>query len=380
MSQHLAAFKASALKKGAFSGWFGIANKICSLRGVQVSILLLLALIEGTFCSALKATQAEQTPTIDSIVRSWKKQSAVFRSCRFELTERQEVPRAWIVRKAKRYVKTNKIDVGSDANGFVAAETVSKFYCDGDKMRFEIRGEIPSFSSKTLVAPFEEVGVFDAYQYRSVETSDPTGSRTQSRLAEGKNFVLTHNPLKPLLWKLRMNDKNIGIAEIEKYTVGPARHEVDGRSLFVLTEPIAESGKNEQTQISVDPAQDYAIVRVKRVDLKTGKINYQQDIGYVEDSVGGWIPSRWVSIQPLGASGAGISTSTITEYAINVPISESLFSLAFPPNTILINGQGQRISLQNGGRAWFIAGIALLIVLVSLWLAQKRLSLSWIRK
>jgi hypothetical protein len=91
----------------------------------------------------------------------------------------------------------------------------------------------------------------------------------------------------------------------------------------------------------VDPAREYIVLR-EHVVLN-GQDYSRMDTSYRRDLKFGWIPNAW-NFSSVGNRGTWLhsETATVTAYAINEPMHESIFQVEFPKGAqVTDEGSGQ---------------------------------------
>jgi hypothetical protein len=160
--------------------------------------------------------------------------------------------------------------------------------------------------------------------------------------------------LKAITLCLRPLDPNFdGGAPLSDFEIVSRDDAVDGRSCMLLRQRADASKHNVVFLLYVDPERDFVVLRwATEVD---GKLWAQLDIAYAQDAVIGWVPSGWNLFMPRGTNPERY-TCTVTDYALNEPLSDKLFVIDFPPGTYVVNrASGEQYLLRDGGEKRFIA-------------------------
>lgn len=124
---------------------------------------------------------------------------------------------------------------------------------------------------------------------------------------------------------------------------------VDGRQCNLLRLKSERSQQDVVHSLAVDPAREYVVVQ-HAVQVK-GRLSSQLDITYREDPIVGWVPNGWHVIR-LDRNGvvASRAKSVVSDYGLNEPLSDELFTIEFSPGTYVEDrASGTKYLLRSGG-------------------------------
>jgi hypothetical protein len=102
----------------------------------------------------------------------------------------------------------------------------------------------------------------------------------------------------------------------------------------------------------LDPARDYVIRRIRRMEKQRGgQLVQQVDVAYRPHNACGWVPASWVHRHYTPAGAAGRTTTVeVLDLRLNEPQPAELFDLRFPPGTTFYDARaGKAYRVQPDG-------------------------------
>lgn len=335
-----------------------------------LSLSFLIFLVTAEQVRSQDPGAANVLPSIDAIIAHWEKRTTQIQSARFVWTKRQEMPRASLVGAAAFFERDAKAPPIS-AEGIHVSETICTLSFEGEKMRFEMHGEVPSFESPTQLAPRNQVIVFDGNSTADYQPGAAKGERGQAIVAAEKNEILRDPAVTALLWNLRPNQL---AKEVESWEVSWTKDLQDGRIFVALTEPTAKLNGSLRRTFWLDQSKDYAIVRCLKTNVKTDKLVQQVDILLAIDKSVGWIASGWTYVQPGAHKESLIVISKVSEYSINGRAEgDTPFQIALPQGTLVVDLDGNKLKPSVFSNLfWLILAIGFVALFGLLWVGRRR--------
>ncbi len=346
--------------------------------GFHTTTLLVLLATQTFFIqSVCFGQEADKLANIHNIMKAWEIHADLIRSARFTFLKRQEIPRSVIADIPLELIQGGESAPPMSRKGIHASETTCTFLLEGDKMRFEMKGNIPSRTSSTELNSIHQTSVWNGFIFKQYIPTAGGKEHRQGVLGQGQNGIIQEPSILPLLLNLR---PNLIKTPMVKYSVAPSKPEKDGPGLLMLTEPNLGDKNPIVRRFWVDPAKDYAIVRYMETVSKTSALLLQVDLVLFLEPDNGWIPTAWTRIIPVPNNPAhAIDTVTVTESKINLAVENSDFDLFFPTGTILLDPNGNRIGpdMENKSLSkntlYLIVGFTLIGGVLVLKIFQRRL-------
>ena len=140
-----------------------------------------------------------------------------------------------------------------DREGLHVSEVQCTFSLDGDKTRLDLFGNAPTFSTPTLLAPFERIYAFDGKITKELWPNALSAGKAQGLLQGERNEVVEHPWARPFILNLR---PLFLLPTITKWEIGSAKGN-DGRVYITLSEPGALPAKPWRQVYWLDPAKDF---------------------------------------------------------------------------------------------------------------------------
>jgi len=210
-------------------------------------------------------------------------------------------------------------------------EVVHELWLKGNKLRFRMsNGGAPV---REVQSDSDHTSVFDGSEARTLQ--DPTADfphfqGTIQTLASD----LTQSVMQPLLWQFRQQSSDFGAFDVAKLQVMAGRLSINDIPCVHL------SGHEGRFEMFVSPEQDWSIVRYQTWTPGRRHLSWQIDIEYREpgaDSV--FAPNLWTEKSYSGEIQDSESASTMVLFEWNPDISDSLFRLDFPPETVVFDNR-----------------------------------------
>lgn len=302
------------------------------VRGMVLAGLLLFPLSSTAFA-------AEQPASKVAIIRAWKTRQQRVKSFRFVWTKNVIKTKEWNAEKAARFRR--RLQQEQD-------ETAKQRSGPTEDVEFEQRRILTVAADKTRLMDdgFSQVGgsnelwptvitsVFDNSKRTSLGTrKGPSGEIVPQASISKVNSEMEDSDVKPLLWCYRM------FAPSMQLSFRPERLEVTGEMAVIQGKRCVRL-RDGPVSLYVDPTRDFLPLRfiVYRADRE--RISVQMDVRYIDGGHHGWVPSAWSFVyqSPQGEPRV-LFTSTVNEYEINQPVSDSEFTLAIPVDTLVIDSR-----------------------------------------
>jgi hypothetical protein len=302
--------------------------------------LLCWFVIASCLSLATAGTRAQNPATsIEAIHNQWKSRQQKVRSFRFEWGGEHTV--------AKGALKTrSNLSIPEEHTTY---NTSFVLVVDGKRMRhcrdfIHIRTSSAGLQKSDWV--INEKG-FRSFLPREVQPY-PEGTISEASFDPG---WIDDPQLLPLLMTYRpFHILNTIVEEFpDRFMVVPGTYKIGDRPCVWLKEKATEPGQRI-TNLWVDPARDYVVLRLSQTDH--GVTAWQMSLSEYQRAEEIWVPVKWSVIvqNPEGSMNTSTSCS-VQSFRINQPIDPKEFELMFPVGTWIVDREKSEVYiLQEGGR------------------------------
>ena len=292
------------------------------IRRSLVITVVLLAL--GFFTPKIGAQQNETNDiTLSAVERAWRDRQDRIKTVQVEWDESRFFAQGSYPNLGNEKDKNPPQDVTVDVKGllfkldeqsriFTETEAWNPSSSDStsrDRYRSSFNGEISADCMDPGTLSYSLGTIFDSPRYKEVRSS----------------------VIRPLLLAYRPLAEGTLHIDLESFEILPDKVRVGEVDCVVLQQLDDGRGRVRESYL-LDPERDFLLIRF--FETVNEEPRFQTDIDYKEDPEHGWVPYRWKSIFMKG-QGRVVSSqvATVTQFALNTPISEEEFEIRFPPNT-----------------------------------------------
>ena len=282
------------------------------------------------------AAAAQGPVTAEAIVAAWQRRQDKVQSLKVEWTERQTYPKGSISKgipqrwkdKAALEGKPNLFDLFAPAED-TTIEVHATVLLDGAKMRYEHDRQQFSFETKK----FELIPYVSTFDGTTAKLFNPQGGLMDhypvGQIQDIKrNFDTNNLFVKPVIQHFRGIHPQMLMHEAEDLKITGRRVVIDGRACVEI-DWVKRRSDTVTNRLWLDPARDFAMARY--AILYDGRPAYKIDVRYRADPDVGWAPSEWEVVLFFDDGSVEESVrSTVTAFAINLPLPASEFDVEFP--------------------------------------------------
>jgi len=285
--------------------------------------------------------QDDETSSLDAIFKAWSTRQENTQSARFELSRRLSTRKFDL--EATLSEETTD-DASDDSNkspkpaNLITVEQKLTLLFDGERVGYEVDTE----GAKALDMPPRYQSTFDgtsSQMYGAIEPDDPKLGTGGGIITDRPHaFDMDSTGIRPMLLAIRAFHPALGRVKPSVYRMSPDQGQIGDVSCLI----VEHAGDQQPHKYYwVDPARDYVILREH--ETYNGVDRIRKDITYQHDETHGWIPRGW-KIVNLDENGELIESvdTTVTDYAINVPIPLSEFQIEYPDGTHVTDERTQK--------------------------------------
>ncbi|HEV3415509.1 MAG TPA: hypothetical protein VG056_01795 [Pirellulales bacterium] len=266
-------------------------------------------------------------PSLDMILAAWKQRQAEIKTFKF-VSQRE-----WVFRGSSHDDSRGpRAPEFGDRQAFVTLKCDDTVWVDGDRFAMEtavVGGPDPLPAARRYEA------AFDGQITRAYETLDNARRNGFGSVKAGfDNQITYHAMVHPVLFAFRPLVPHLGRIVPSACKVLPRGGRIDDVQCAIV-ETYDDVGLKRSYW--VDPAREYIVLR-EHVVLN-GQDYSRMDTSYRRDLKFGWIPNAW-NFSSVGNRGTWLhsETATVTAYAINEPMHESIFQVEFPKGAQVTDG------------------------------------------
>lgn len=303
------------------------------IRGLPIACLGLALLAPEA------VAQAGAGVTIEEVLAAWSARHAATKSGRFRLSE--------------EYIKPAGGDKDGKGGGSRSPERDTKCLAEHD-IAFEGRRYRHATSGTRwhntdgACVPCNDVLTFDGELSRLFRPTSPGADRPQGSVSPGTKMISARNLLlTPIFCCLRANEPYLVAVNPDELRVTDRSLNVDGRRCLELVSE-RPGGRGNVLRVWVDPAMKFVPVRLTKEE--GGDVAFEITITHEPHELVGGLPKSWASSQ-YGRKHALTETRIVraTHAEINVKVSDSEFTIEFPPGTFLYDDRTQSYGLVKEG-------------------------------
>ncbi len=307
----------------------------------------------------------QQAVTLEHIEKAWKEREERIRTAHFEWTESRTYGKGTMTgmaAKAKRsavpapyppedVIYTLRQQVSMD-------ERRTRYVVDG----YRFSGDEGEFTPGTYWSVFDGIA---SGMYFGEATDRPT-SNTNHRLGFITKIDRTENIHTRALWPVLVAYRPLLVTE---HLLSPGQWRltgeegiIEGRTCVLLRKSL----RRIEAIWWLDPNRDCTVLRCQ--SAVDGSVCSTLDISYKQDSVHGYVPSRWSSTDLIASNMSfdTAATGNVTMFKLNAPIDDMVFTIQFPVDTwvedglagtkyiIRENGEKRTITAEELGAVLFI--------------------------
>jgi len=288
----------------------------------------------------LGKTNAQNQPTLEKIVETWKQRQEHTRTFDFQWEEERTYAKGSMpVFKGEAQPSTDVTQ-----NGRLSLQV------DGDRMR--VSSNVPPWNPQSgKFVPREHMSVFDGKDEKMFyDQADPSIQATVTNKAgvigiHQYNQDVVDYHLWPILLAYRPLHRDMGRFKQNEWEMTGERGVAQGRDCLILQ----KKRRSITERCWVDCERNCTVARYEFI----ANYRFQVVISYNNVPDHGWVPASWKTMEYLpNGTLQESSRSEVTGYTINKPLPENWFNFDFPAGTEVTDYKGkiEYIARESGGK------------------------------